>query len=52
MTEGNDAFNGGGAFEDGDGFLGGGDDGEGFTRDFFEGEAAEGRAERWVVVRV
>lgn len=51
MGEGDDAFDGGGALEDGDGLLGGGDDGEGlggFASEF-EGEAGEGiRAERWV----
>lgn len=57
MGEGDDAFDGGGALEDGDGLLGGGDDGEGlggFASEL-EGEAGEGiRAERWVgvVVRV
>lgn len=58
LSEGYNAFDIGGAFEDGDGFLGGGDDdggerlGIGGDREGlvgeFEGEAVEGRAERWV----
>lgn len=52
MGEVNDAFDAGGALEDGDCFLGGGDDGEGFRGGGgerkglpgeFEREATEGR---------